>query len=69
MVVVMSIPAVSAMGKEASMQVLVRNSTHKIRTREPLRVSATVCLLKDKAWSMLDRGGCRDTKQTGWPAA
>ena len=40
MVVVMSIPAVSAMGKEASMQVLVRNSTHKIRTREPLRVSA-----------------------------
>ena len=45
MVVVMSIPAVSAMGKEASMQVLVRNSTHKIRTREPLRVSATVCLL------------------------
>ena len=63
----MSIPAVSAMGKEASMQVLVRNRTHKIRTREPLRVSATVCLLKDKACWTGEAAG--NTKQTGWPAA
>ena len=65
MMVVMSMPAVNAIGNDASMNPLVRNSTHKIRTSDPLSVSDTVCLLRESACSMLDNGGCREYRAKG----
>ena len=65
MMVVTSIPAVIPILNEAGPMFDDKHATQPIRIKEPIKVSDTVFLLKDKACNILDNGGCNAYRANG----